>query len=82
MPAAGASGGYQARCAGVRRRQGRLLGRIETLGFDLRREAVLGTLVEDVVKSSNIDHGLLARNPGGGRNTNHRPVTDSRRAGD
>ncbi len=28
---------------------------METLGFDLRREAVLGTLVEDVVKSSDIE---------------------------
>ena len=41
--------------ANVRHRQGRLLGRMETLGFDLRREAVLGTLVEDVVKSSDIE---------------------------
>ncbi len=41
--------------ADVRYRQGRLLGRMETLGFDLRREAVLGTLVEDVVKSSDIE---------------------------
>lgn len=41
--------------ADVRHRQGRLLGGMETLGFDLRREAVLGTLVEDVVKSSDIE---------------------------
>ena len=41
--------------ADVRHRQGRLLGRMETLGFDLRRDAVLGTLVEDVVKSSDIE---------------------------
>ena len=41
--------------ADVRHRQGRLLGRMETLGFELRREAVLGTLVEDVVKSSDIE---------------------------
>ena len=41
--------------ADVRHRQGRLLGRMETLGFDLRRAAVLGTLVEDVVKSSDIE---------------------------
>ena len=150
--------------ADVRHRQGRLLGRMETLGFGLRREAVLGTLVEDVVKSSDIEgekldaaevrssieaagtalaavlakarfrerasglalserqrrvlnrvldgfagklttskwaklakcspdtalrditilvgYGLLARNPGGGRNTSYRLVTDSRRAGD
>ena len=41
--------------AGVRHRQGRLIGRMEALGFDLQREAVLGTLVEDVVKSSDIE---------------------------
>ena len=41
--------------AAVRHRQGRLFGRMETLGCDLRREAVLGTLVEDVVKSSDIE---------------------------
>ena len=41
--------------ADVRHRQGRLVGRMEALGFDLRREAVLGTLVEDVVKSSDIE---------------------------
>ena len=45
--------------ADVRHRQGRLLGRMETLGFDLRREAVLGTLVEDVVKSSDIEGETL-----------------------
>ena len=45
--------------ADVRHRQGRLLGRMETLGFDLRREAVLGTLVEDVVKSSAIEGEAL-----------------------
>ena len=39
----------------VRYRQGRLVGRMEALGFDLRREAILGTLVEDVVKSSDIE---------------------------
>ena len=39
----------------VRHRQGRLIGRMEALGFDLQREAVLGTLVEDVVKSSDIE---------------------------
>lgn len=41
--------------ANVRHRQGRLIGHMEALGFDLRREAVLGTLVEDVVKSSDIE---------------------------
>ena len=41
--------------ADVRHRQGRLIGRMEALGFDLQREAVLGTLVDDVVKSSDIE---------------------------
>jgi Fic family protein len=35
--------------------QGRLLGKMETLGFDLRGEAHLRTLTEDVVKSSEIE---------------------------
>ena len=34
--------------AAVRHRQGRLLGRMESLGFDFRSEAVLQTLTEDV----------------------------------
>ncbi|WP_241911822.1 Fic family protein [Telmatospirillum siberiense] len=41
--------------AAVRHRQGRLIGRMEALGFDLRTEAVLATLTEDVVKSSEIE---------------------------
>lgn len=41
--------------AHVSREQGRLLGRMEALGFDLRREAHLRTLTEDVVKSSEIE---------------------------
>lgn len=41
--------------AAVRHRQGRLFGRMEALGFDLRREAVLRTLTDDVVKSSDIE---------------------------
>ena len=41
--------------ASVRHRQGRLIGRMEALGFDLRAEAVLQTLTEDVVKSSEIE---------------------------
>lgn len=39
----------------VSRRQGRLLGRMEGLGFRLREEAVLRTLTEDVLKSSDIE---------------------------
>ena len=39
----------------VRHRQGRLLGHMEALGFQLRQEAVLETLTGDVVKSSEIE---------------------------
>ena len=41
--------------ARVSREQGRLLGKMEGLGFDLRTEAHLQTLTEDVVKSSEIE---------------------------
>jgi Fic family protein len=41
--------------ASVRHRQGRLVGRMEALGFSLRQEAVLETLTEDVLKSSQIE---------------------------
>jgi Fic family protein len=41
--------------ARVSREQGRLLGRMEALGFNLRSEAHLRTLTEDVVKSSEIE---------------------------
>jgi len=41
--------------ASVRHRQGRLLGRMEDLGFTLKREASLRTLTSDVVKSSAIE---------------------------
>lgn len=39
----------------VRHEQGRLLGRMDALGFTLRQEAVLTTLTEDVLKSSEIE---------------------------
>ncbi|MBF0483361.1 MAG: Fic family protein [Candidatus Omnitrophica bacterium] len=39
----------------VRNRQGRLMGRMESLGFSLRMEAVLQTLTLDVLKSSEIE---------------------------
>jgi Fic family protein len=39
----------------VSREQGRLLGRMQNLGFELRREAQLSTLTEDVVRSSEIE---------------------------
>jgi Fic family protein len=41
--------------AHVSREQGRLLGKMEGLGFDLRSEAHLRTLTEDVVQSSEIE---------------------------
>lgn len=41
--------------AQVSREQGRLVGRMEDIGFDLRREAHLRTLTEDVVRSSEIE---------------------------
>ena len=52
-----------ARLADVRHRQGRLLGRIGDLGFELRCEAVLSTLVGDVVKSSDIEGEILGTVP-------------------
>jgi len=45
--------------AGVRHRQGRLLGRMESLGFALKSEATLQTLTLDVLKSSEIEGELL-----------------------
>jgi Fic family protein len=45
----------------VRHRQGRLLGRMESLGFSLRKEAVLETLTQDVLKSSEIEGKFLNR---------------------
>lgn len=39
----------------VHKKQGRLLGRMESLGFELRQEANLTTLTSDVVKSSAIE---------------------------
>jgi Fic family protein len=47
--------------AAVRHRQGRLIGRMEGLGFQLRAEAVLQTLTEDVLKSSEIEGERLER---------------------
>lgn len=43
----------------VRFRQGRLLGRIEALGFELRDEAFLKTLTIDVIKTSEIEGEFL-----------------------
>jgi len=43
----------------VRHEQGRLLGRMESLGFPLRQQAVLETLTADVLKSSEIEGEVL-----------------------
>lgn len=43
----------------VRNQQGRLVGKMETLGFDLRNEALLDTLTLDVLKSSEIEGEIL-----------------------
>lgn len=44
-----------AKLADIRHCQGRLLGRMEVLGFELKHEASLNTLTNDVVKSSAIE---------------------------
>ena len=48
--------------AEIRHRQGRLIGRMEALGFQLRKEALLNALTEDVLKSSEIEGERLDRN--------------------
>lgn len=48
-------GALAALLARVRHKQGRLLGRMEPLGFELRSEASLAVLTDDVVKSSEIE---------------------------
>lgn len=45
----------------ARHQQGRLIGRMEGLGFQLRTEAILHTLTEDVLKSSEIEGEKLDR---------------------
>jgi Fic family protein len=50
-----------ARLVEVTHRQGRLIGRMEGLGFQLQAEAVLNALTEDVLKSSEIEGELLDR---------------------
>lgn len=44
---------------GVRHRQGRLIGRMETLGFSLQTEATLQTLTLDILKTSEIEGDIL-----------------------
>lgn len=50
------------RLAAVRHKQGRLIGRMERMGFNLKAEAALQTLTEEVVKSSEIEGEILDRN--------------------
>jgi Fic family protein len=45
--------------AAVRHRQGRLLGKMENMGFNLQAEANLHTLTLDVIKSSEIEGEIL-----------------------
>jgi Fic family protein len=47
--------------AQVRHQQGRLLGRMEGLGFQLKAEASLQSLTEEIVKSSEIEGEILDR---------------------
>lgn len=47
------------RLAELRHRQGRLLGRMEALGFELHAEALLRNLTEESVRSSEIEGELL-----------------------
>lgn len=47
--------------ANVRHKQGRLIGRMEAVGFGLKTEATLQTLTEEVVKSSEIEGEILNR---------------------
>ncbi len=51
--------GLSKQLAAVRHRQGRLIGRMQELGFPLREEAILQTLTEDVLKSSEIEGEIL-----------------------
>ena len=53
------SGGLAKQLAAVRLRQGRLIGRMQALGFHQQEEAVLTTLTEDVLKSSEIEGEIL-----------------------
>ncbi|MEO8078579.1 MAG: DUF4172 domain-containing protein, partial [Acidobacteriota bacterium] len=43
----------------VRHQQGRLLGQMEALGFQIKEEALLRTLTDDVLKSSEIEGEML-----------------------
>jgi Fic family protein len=49
------------RLAAVRHRQGRLIGRMEGLGFSLRSEATLENLTQEILKSGEIEGEILDR---------------------
>jgi Fic family protein len=51
--------GLAKQLAAVRLRQGRLIGRMQALGFRQQEEAVLTTLTEDVLRSSEIEGEIL-----------------------
>ena len=53
------AGKLASKLADVRHQQGRLIGKMENLGFELRREANLNTLTNDMVKSSAIEGEML-----------------------
>lgn len=42
-------------CSDIRHKQGRLLGRMESLGFDFKNQALLTSLTDEVVKTSSIE---------------------------
>src|ERR1700749_1186067 len=48
--------------AATRLKEGRLLGRMERFGFDLKRQTQLESLTQDVIKSSEIEGEKLDRN--------------------
>jgi len=50
-----------AKLAAVHHHQGRLIGRMESLGFSLRSEAVLQSLTEEILKSNEIEGEFLDR---------------------
>jgi Fic family protein len=45
----------------LRHQQGLLIGKMESLGFNLRKEAILQTLTQDVIKSSEIEGEILEK---------------------
>lgn len=55
------AGALETRLARVRYRQGRLIGEMESLGFALKAEAMMDTLTEDSMKTSEIEGEMLDR---------------------